>query len=247
MTSRLRLMPYLLATAITTLSSIVVANNADAQDFAVAPVNVQLASGQAAATLTVENRSDRPTSFQIRVFEWSEKDGQDQLVPTTAMVASPPLGTIESGGTQLIRLVLRLRPAAKEATYRIWLDQIPSVEETGAVRMALRLSIPVFAEPDGRAGPDVHWRIVRKDGEVYLIGDNVGTKHETIRDLVLKAADGSVLKTDGNVSAHILAGGERSWHITATRRMPPPGSTVRLTVDTDGPSVDQPIAFPDGR
>jgi fimbrial chaperone protein len=112
------------------------------------------------------------------------------------------------------------------------------------VRIALRFSIPVFAEPEAAAMPDVRWQITRKGAQLYLIGNNMGAEHETIRKLVLKEADGKVIGTDDNASPHILAGAERSWRISATKLAP--GSALRLTAETDGPSIDQSIRLPSG-
>ncbi len=79
--------------------------------------------------------------------------------------------------SQVVRLVLRHAPEGKEGTYRIPLDQIPPVAAPGTVRIALRLSIPVFAEPSGRALPHVQYHVRTDAGQVYLIGTNDGDRH----------------------------------------------------------------------
>ncbi len=239
-----RSVPYLFAiSVISVFASIAAVSDADAQALSVGPVNIQLAPGQMTAALTVVNLAESATSFQIRAYSWSEQDGKDQLVPSDALVASPPLGSIDGKGKQLIRLVLREKPTVKEATYRIWLDQIPSPAAATSVRIALRFSIPVFAQPDTRSAPDVQWRIVREHGDIFLVGNNIGTRHETVRNLVLTEARGGMLETDGNVSPHILAGAERRWRISSAERLPAAGSQVQLTADTDGGSINQSIAF----
>ncbi len=216
---------------------------ANAQSLSVSPVNVQLAPGETATAITVENMSDRAAAFQLRVFDWAEKDGEDSLSPTGAIVASPPIGTVEAGGTQVIRVVLRRKPVSREETYRIWLDEIPPTDSPRAVRIALRLSIPVFAEPDTRAIPDLHWSLVREGGEIYLVAANAGTRHETVRKLIVKGPDGNVLATDGNISPHILAGSERRWHIAGLRRAASDGMVVQVTAETDSGSSSQSVGF----
>ena len=120
---------------------------ASGQALSVMPVHVQLATGQKATTLSVTNAGSIETSIQIRAYAWAQPEGQDELAATDVLVVSPPIATIAPGATQTIRLVLRRSPEARESTYRILLDQIPPLAEQGTVRVVLRLSIPVFAQP----------------------------------------------------------------------------------------------------
>jgi len=53
-------------------------SSARAQGIEVVPVNVQLAPGQQAATLTVTNRNPDKVSFQVRGFRW-QQDGQGNV------------------------------------------------------------------------------------------------------------------------------------------------------------------------
>lgn len=211
---------------------------AAAQTIAVEPVVIQLAPGATTATLTVVNQGEREAAYQLRAFTWNSEEGKDSLAPTDSVVASPPLGTIAPGGRQLVRLVLRTAPQSAETTYRIWLDQIPPPAEPGAVRIALRFSIPVFAEPATRVAPDLKWHLTREGGDTYLVVQNDGSRHQTVRDLALTDADGKALATEGNVSPHVLAGASRRWHIAGAVR----GAALRLTAKTDDGSIDQQVA-----
>ncbi len=40
--------------------------------------------------------------------------------------------------------------------------------------MVLRLSIPIFAQPAGRAFPDVQFHLESDAGKIYLVGLNAG-------------------------------------------------------------------------
>ncbi len=222
------------------------AMGATAQTLSIQPVTIQLPPGQMATTLTVGNQGTSPTSFQIRAFAWTEQKGEDALSPTRVITVSPPLGTIPPGGKQVVRLVLHQKPAGKEETYRIWLDEIPAAAASPeSVRIALRVSIPVFAQPAGRGAPDVTWRIERDGSEDYLVAANAGARHETVRNLALTGPDGRAFKTDGNASPHILAGGSRRWHIDAPA--PGVGGTAHLSANTDAGTVVQVIKVASGR
>lgn len=234
--------PPSLAIALGALAVLAAAGAARAQSLAIEPVTVQLAPGQMAATLTVVNQSPDESDFQVRAYGWAVEKGEDKLTPTGQVVLSPPLGRIAPQARQLIRLVLRTPPKDHEETYRIWLDQIPPPSEPGSVRIALRLSIPVFALPAVRTAPDLQWQLVPGGGKLVLTARNRGTRHQTVRNLTVTAADGTVLKPESSVSPYILAGAARSWTLVAPDGKPAAAGAVHLTATTDDGALDQTVA-----
>jgi P pilus assembly chaperone PapD len=124
---------------------VLLAGSARAQSLMVLSVNIQMAPGQKATTLTVINKGDSETAIQVRAYAWNQPDGDDQLTTSDAVLVSPPLTSIAPGVSQVVRLVLRQLPQGREATYRIVLDQIPPPAVPGTVRVVLRMSIPIFA------------------------------------------------------------------------------------------------------
>ncbi len=230
---------YLLPITIGTVMALLAAPTALAQGLTVLPVNILLAPGQMAATLTVISQTDHEMAFQVRTYSWTQQGGTDQLSPTEDLLASPPLGTIPAGATQVVRLVLRRQPQGQETTYRILLDQIPPPAAPGIVRVALRLSIPVFAEPTTRAAPHLQWHIERGGGQASLVAVNDGKQHETVRDISLTTPAGAALKVAGNVSPYVLAGATHSWRILSAGAATAGG--LRLTAHADAGTIDQPV------
>ena len=214
---------------------------ARAQALSVIPVNILLTPGQRATTLTITNQGASETAIQIRAYTWSQKDGNDQLAPTDAVVVSPPLASIAAGATQVVRLILRQPPVGSEATYRILIDQIPPPAEAGVVHVVLRLSIPIFAQPMTRALAHIQFHTEKDAGQLYLVGTNDGLRHEAIRDIALLAADGGKLKLDAGASPYILAGSTRRWHFTAQDALPLPGESLRLTAHGDAGVIEQQV------
>src|ERR1019366_7297553 len=184
-----------------------------AQSLSVLPVNIFLAPGQSASTLTITNQGNSKTAVQIRAFAWDQQGDSDQLEATEAVLVSPPIAPIEPGASQVVRLILRKPPQGREATYRILVDQIPPPAEPGVVHVVLRLSIPIFAQPATRAVPNVQLHVELNSGQMYLVGINDGLRHEVIRDIELSTNDGRKLKTVSGTSPYILAGATRRWHI----------------------------------
>ena len=209
---------------------------------AIDPVNVVMTPGQAASTLTIANRSDREISFQLRAFAWQQDSkGENQLVRTNELLVSPPLGTIAPGATQIARLVLSRTPEDRELSYRILIDEIPPPAEAGVVRVALRFSIPVFAEPSGIAAPHVQWRVATQGAHAWLLATNDGARHQYVRDIALNTSDGRALHLKSDMPPYVLAGSERRWSIQPDGVFPASGTVVRLTGLGDGGPIDQQV------
>ena len=216
------------------------------QALTVMPVHVQMAPGQKAATLSVTNAGTAETSIQIRAFAWAQPDGNDQLTATDAIVASPPIATIRPGVTQIVRLILRRSPEAREDTYRILLDQIPPPVEQGTVHVVLRISIPIFAQPRTRAVSLLKFRLERSAQQVFLTASNDGVIHEVLRGLELGTNDGKKLDTNFSGSQYVLAGATRRWLIAPKSLSQPAGDALRVTASSLNGVIQQQVHSADG-
>jgi fimbrial chaperone protein len=212
-----------------------------AQSLSVLPVNIFLAPGQSASTLTITNQGNTKTAVQIRAFAWDQQGDSDQLEATEAVLVSPPIAPIEPGASQVVRLILRKPPQGREATYRILVDQIPPPAEPGIVHVVLRLSIPIFAEPATRAVPQVQFHVVRDAGQMVLVASNDGLRHQVIRDIELSTSDGHKLKAVPGASPYILAGATRHWNIAVEGPLPPPSETLQLTGHSDAGAIEEQV------
>jgi fimbrial chaperone protein len=216
---------------------------AGAQNLSVLPVNVFLQSGQRTTTLSVTNSGTKPTSIQVRAYNWSQKNDEDQLDASNVVVVSPPLVTIAPGSTQVIRLILRQTPEGSEATYRVVLDQIPGPGEPGVVQMVLRFSIPVFVMPATKAAPQLQLHLERTDGKLFLVGVNTGQSHEVLRDIVVTTSAGRKLAANPRVSPYLLAGVTRRWELDADGYAPQPGESLKLTAHGVAGVIDEQVGL----
>lgn len=222
-----------LATSALATAMLCLSPAASAQSLAVNPVNVQMAPGQMATLLTVINQGETATAVQIRAFVWSQNDGIDTLTPSEDVLASPPIARIAPGGTQIIRLVLRKPVVGNEASYRILLDQIPPAAEAGIVRIALRMSMPVFAQPVTRVAPKLSFHVEHDATGSYLVALNDGGRHDTLRDLTLSTRSGAPLKLENTQLPYLLAGATRRWRITPDAALAGASGPLLLAASTE--------------
>ena len=216
---------------------------ASAQALTVMPVTVQLQPGQLAATLSISGQNDgRETPYQVRAFAWSQDGNSERLEPTDDLILSPPLGAIRSNATQIVRIVVRHPPQNREAVYRILLDQIPPPSAPGTIRMALRLSLPVFVEPATRIAPHLEWRIEHDADGVWLVAVNDGSRHERLHNILLSAGT-ATFKPEGDSSPYLLAGVTRRFRLPDDA-MPANTAELRLTAQSDSGKIDVLVRSP---
>lgn len=205
---------------------------AGAQTLTILPVTVSLPARQQAAVITLVNSGQTDMSVQVRAFAWSQSiDGVDHLDPTDVLAVSPPLATIPAGRKQIVRLVLRQPARAGEATYRLLVDQIPGPVQVNEVRVTLRSSLPVFAEPQQAGAPKLRFGTELIDGRLYLVAVNDGKRHDSIRTLTLRTADGATVSPIAGTSPYLLAGATRRWPIANATAAS--GGDLRLTAVTE--------------
>jgi fimbrial chaperone protein len=230
----LRHIPALVFSALALCS---IASAASAQAITVMPVVVDMQPGQLAATLSISGQGGNETSYQVRAFAWTQDGNTDHLDPTDDVLLSPPLGVIAANATQIVRIVVRRPPKDRESVYRILLDQIPPPSAPGTVRIALRLSLPVFVEPVTRVAPHLEWSIQRDADALYLVVTNNGSRHERVRDIVLTAGD-VTFKPEGDNSPYLLAGATRRLRLSGNGTLPASGADMRLSAQSDTGKID---------
>src|SRR5919205_254856 len=162
-------MRSLASTLVTAVLLAAAAQNAGAASLQVTPLLIEVAPPGSTSTLTLRNESPRPISAQVRVFRWTQANGQDVLEPTDAVVASPPLVSLAPRVNYAVRIVRTNRqPVAKEEAYRLIADELPdpSRQRSGTINIVLRHSVPVFFKPEDAGGPKLAWSVRNQGGRV---------------------------------------------------------------------------------
>lgn len=201
-----------------------------AQSLSVSPVTFNLAASQQATSLTVRNDGAEETVVQIRPFAWTQQP-EDVLTPADDVVVSPRIVTIPPRSNQVFRVLVRHKATSKELTYRLILDQIPRASEPGAVRMVLRISMPIFVEPVAPANPGVRFQLARREGDTVLVLENPGARHETLRNVVLRDTNGAPIVIKNGGSPYLLAGATRELPVQDMPIQAAADGRYRLTMD----------------
>ena len=66
----------------------------------VGSTRVELPAGARATRLVLRNSGDAPVGAQVRVYDWSQPEGEDRLDETRGMALSPPIVRIAPGEEQ---------------------------------------------------------------------------------------------------------------------------------------------------
>lgn len=140
--------------AITLVACAAIPSAAHAQGLQVSPVSLEIT--ERSGVLRLGNGSDGQLRAQVRVYRWLQSDGEDRLVETDELIASPPFVQVEPDAEQVIRLVRfgdeALAMSECERSYRVVVDELPGdpgKAQTG-LQYVLRYSVPVSLGGNGR-------------------------------------------------------------------------------------------------
>lgn len=189
----------------------------------VSPTSVTLQAERNADGLTLRNTGTTTLHAQVRVYRWTQHDGDDRMEPSRDIAASPPMVELAPGAQQLVRVIrLAAPPATSETAYRLIVDELP-LESTGGearpgLQFVLRYSIPVFLLPQGGAEVAPALRVrVGSDGEGSFIQiDNDGLRHAQVADLAYVDAGGGRHVVAPGLSGYVLPGAHKRWQLPST-------------------------------
>jgi fimbrial chaperone protein len=188
---------------------------ASAATISVAPVRVTLSGAERTAVVTVFNRGEDHAVIQAEALQWQQQDGEDQLSATREVLVSPPVFDLPGGKSQLVRLSLRREPdGVRELSYRLILQEVPSSQEVvpQGLRIALRLSLPVFVVPDETAAPALAWSAICCEGRALTLElTNKGTRHLRLTDFTLAAPGVDDPIASQMLAAYVLPGRSKRW------------------------------------
>jgi len=197
----------------------------------ITPINIEVPAPGAASTVTLNNPGGETINAQIRVFKWIQHDGEDQLVPTTEVVVSPPAVKLTAGKKSVIRVVrLGKSPAATEETYRLIVDELPKPVKAGqaGVGFTLRSSIPVFFSKNGQEA-DLSWQAVMAKGQLVLKAENSGGRRVRLASLAVVNGSGKTIRLGEGLAGYVLGQSSRQWTVKGASKAVTAGGSIKIT------------------
>lgn len=200
----------------------------------ISPTTLTLTERQPVEVLTLTNRGDKATTFEVRTYRWQQPDGTDQLEPTRELLASPPVFSLQPGESQTVRVALNRKfPDTTEFSYRAIFREVPTPRDPGSaigLQVALEIRLPVFATPAAAAPSDIRWHAtLDKNADLIITAKNHGARHAKFTELNLTDSSGKALTKSWRGIGYVLPGTSSQWRFTPQMRQRP-GAT--LVIDT---------------
>ncbi len=237
---------HFLALGLLALALVLPCGTAGASGLQVAPVGLEFSATTRAQGLWLTNTGSKPLHAQVRVFHWTQQDGKDNLTPTRALVASPPMLDLAPGARQLVRVIRLGTPSSggHEDAFRLLVDELPGSgkdKQTG-VQYVLRYSIPVFVEPAGNppagiTAGSLRWSLEQANGHAVLQIHNAGSRHARISAVTLLPPGGTPVEVTAGLLGYVLPGMTMHWPLKVAPARLPAGTTIRMNIN--GKPADQ--------
>ena len=211
-----------------------------AGNISVYPLRATLEGAKNSDVLTVTNVDTKPLLLQPTVFAWSQVDGKEILEATRDILVAPPLVEIAPGESQAIRLVSRIEAdKQKELTYRVILQEIPKVNQSGqtAVSMALRVSLPIFILPKIPAQAKIDAQLQLSNTNLFVAIKNSGNAHLQFKTAILRDAIGVV--GSSSTMTYVLHG--QAAQIKFALPIRPVVGNLRIEAQTDAGDFSQDV------
>lgn len=224
---------------------------AQAAGLQVSPILLDFSAAESAQGVWLSNTGDAPLRAQVRVQQWTQAEGRDQLAPTRDLVASPPVLEIAPGQRQMVRVVrLQAGAPAQELAYRLLIDELPSDRSAAGaaaatgLQMLLRYSVPVFIAggtaqpaPPARAATDLSTLSVSTEvsGDGLLLQvRNTGARRVRLSQLsFVEGAGGEPVPLVPGLVGYVLAGRQMQWPVQLSPERLRNDGAFRVRIDND--------------
>lgn len=195
------------------------------------PLSLAMVDTDRAVGLTVSNQEREAALLQVRVMRWRQVQGRNVYDPAEGWLVSPPMFKLEGGSAQLLRVLRRqIKPVEHEESYRVFVDELPPADapSTGAVRVLMRYSLPLFVQPARAILPEVYWTLQQCGDQWTLLADNRGQSHLKLLGYQLVQSGKTLLQTRTGLLGYVLAGQSYRW--TVQEKLPVLGSDQGLEI-----------------
>lgn len=230
-------------------TGLAVAAPASAGLFQVTPVRLPLSATVKSGILTIKNQNKEPMRIQASGFAWSQSpDGAPVLSASSDLVFFPSMLSLKPGESRNIRVGSATGAGPVEKTYRVIIEELPPPRRPGdanAVRVLVKMSIPVFIQP-AAPRPEPRFQAARTDDHRLTFAlANTGSSHFMTRALEVLGVDGDgkQLFTQDLPAWYVLAGSNRQYAVELPD-VACGAARIEVRAKTDEKTVSLPMARP---
>lgn len=222
---------------------------ADAATFTVEPTQITLSNQSSSVLLTLRNESTEALRFELTVFKWAQSpSGEMQLEPTDDVVFFPSLLTVGAGESRRVRVGSATTAAAREKTYRIFVEELPPAAQPGSgVRVLTRMGIPIFVAPSKELASASLNGLGIQDGALRFTLNNDGTVHFLPAEIHVKGFAEAGVALDNEVNGwYVLAGGRRDFTVPVKSAQCSAITSLLVEVKFGSDSLQERLQTPNG-
>jgi fimbrial chaperone protein len=204
----------------------------------VTPIKLFFDAATQTAVLNVINNGEEKASVQIEAVEWNQSvNGEDQYAKTNEIIFFPKIFSVEKGEEKIVRIGYKGPSAGtKEKTYRLYLSELPSSKpgET-AVKMFLRLGLPIFVSPTQGTVKSSIEKVALFDGGIGITVKNHGNRHVFLNKIKATALIGRDTETFSKEIAgwYVLAGASRTFYTEMPRETCEKSQTIKVIIKAE--------------
>lgn len=161
-------------------------------EFRVSPIRLDLDAKAKSGVITVINEAEEKLQCQMKAFEWTQDgEGKDVYTETQDIIFFPRLMTIDPKSERIIRAGIRIPAAAREKTYRLFVEEIPEPKKTegAAVAVTIRFGVPIFVKPAKEEARGNVEKVDLSKGTLTIAVRNTGNVHLIINSINLIGKD----------------------------------------------------------
>lgn len=207
-------------------------------EWRVAPIRLDLGREAKSGVITIVNEAPEKLQVQLTAFEWTQDaEGKDRYEESADILFFPRILIFDKAEEKIVRAGIRVPAAAREKTYRLFIEEIPEPKkaEGANVAIAIRFGVPIFVKPLKEEARGEIEKIGMANAAFHARVKNTGNLHFVVRSVAVKGKNlkGEEIFAKELGGWYLLAGASRLYETTLPREVCPDVAKVVVEINTD--------------
>lgn len=214
---------------------------ANAAEFSVTPIRVELKPGTMSETITVTNHANARLRVAVKLMSWTQDaQGNDVYADSSDLIYFPRQMELGPNSKRLVRIGLKTPAGPVERSYRLFIEEEPEPTPAGRSQVALyfRFGVPVFLTPAVPRPALQMLEPVLHKGKLSLPVKNAGNQHVRLEKVTVSDGAGHSQEVAGWYS---LAGSERTYTVGIPAAVCRKASSLHVTAEGPGVRLERNI------